>query len=175
MRLYLLFFFFNDTATTEIYTLSLHDALPISEEVRRLRLHRIDPGKLRRNPLRQQTASGVAVDLEPARAIDRQRGRRSKPHVSALERNEDLLVEPDGQPVRRHLDCDRDARLALERVEPSRDVDEDEPVALAEEVSQQVERVDKLVDAGRERPERLRVGRELGWRLLGGERRRLLA
>src|SRR5260370_27833287 len=26
------FFFFNDTATTEIYTLSLHDALPISGE-----------------------------------------------------------------------------------------------------------------------------------------------
>src|SRR5215208_7365261 len=29
-RLVLFFFFFNDTATTEIYTLSLHDALPIS-------------------------------------------------------------------------------------------------------------------------------------------------
>src|SRR2546425_1311485 len=29
LLLYLLFFFFNDTATTEIYTLSLHDALPI--------------------------------------------------------------------------------------------------------------------------------------------------
>src|SRR3712207_9079399 len=28
-----LFFFFNDTATTEIYTLSLHDALPISDQV----------------------------------------------------------------------------------------------------------------------------------------------
>src|SRR2546430_12357575 len=27
------FFFFNDTATTEIYTLSLHDALPISQQV----------------------------------------------------------------------------------------------------------------------------------------------
>src|SRR3712207_7550376 len=27
-----LFFFFNDTATTEIYTLSLHDALPILQE-----------------------------------------------------------------------------------------------------------------------------------------------
>src|SRR3712207_8512650 len=27
----LLYFFFNDTATTEIYTLSLHDALPIYE------------------------------------------------------------------------------------------------------------------------------------------------
>src|SRR3712207_7728052 len=26
----MMFFFFNDTATTEIYTLSLHDALPIS-------------------------------------------------------------------------------------------------------------------------------------------------
>src|SRR5256885_6179348 len=29
------FFFFNDTATTEIYTLSLHDALPISHCKRR--------------------------------------------------------------------------------------------------------------------------------------------
>src|SRR5258708_25117145 len=29
LRLVCLFFFFNDTATTEIYTLSLHDALPI--------------------------------------------------------------------------------------------------------------------------------------------------
>src|SRR2546426_11860208 len=30
LSLSLFFFFFNDTATTEIYTLSLHDALPIS-------------------------------------------------------------------------------------------------------------------------------------------------
>src|SRR5256885_16469649 len=30
-HLFTFFFFFNDTATTEIYTLSLHDALPISE------------------------------------------------------------------------------------------------------------------------------------------------
>ena len=28
--MFFFFFFFNDTATTEIYTLSLHDALPIS-------------------------------------------------------------------------------------------------------------------------------------------------
>src|SRR5258707_14444200 len=34
--LILLFFFFNDTATTEIYTLSLHDALPIYEPGLRL-------------------------------------------------------------------------------------------------------------------------------------------
>src|SRR5258706_7194400 len=31
------FFFFNDTATTEIYTLSLHDALPISRYKERVR------------------------------------------------------------------------------------------------------------------------------------------
>src|SRR5438270_2971367 len=30
---YSFFFFFNDTATTEIYTLSLHDALPIFDRV----------------------------------------------------------------------------------------------------------------------------------------------
>src|SRR6476620_12694638 len=30
MFIFSIFFFFNDTATTEIYTLSLHDALPIS-------------------------------------------------------------------------------------------------------------------------------------------------
>src|SRR6266540_6941954 len=32
-------FFFNDTATTEIYTLSLHDALPISGRVASLDFH----------------------------------------------------------------------------------------------------------------------------------------
>src|SRR5260370_22392437 len=34
------FFFFNDTATTEIYTLSLHDALPISDRAGRRRPRR---------------------------------------------------------------------------------------------------------------------------------------
>src|SRR3712207_7602809 len=33
------FFFFNDTATTEIYTLSLHDALPIYHRLGRRRRH----------------------------------------------------------------------------------------------------------------------------------------
>src|SRR5258707_11888701 len=37
------FFFFNDTATTEIYTLSLHDALPIS--LRRELRHRAHAGE----------------------------------------------------------------------------------------------------------------------------------
>src|SRR6266705_4100413 len=36
MSIILFFFFFNDTATTEIYTLSLHDALPISGQLGQL-------------------------------------------------------------------------------------------------------------------------------------------
>src|SRR5690242_21220127 len=36
LTLLLIFFFFNDTATTEIYTLSLHDALPIYSRPARL-------------------------------------------------------------------------------------------------------------------------------------------
>src|SRR2546428_6600145 len=45
-----LFFFFNDTATTEIYTLSLHDALPIcrpSRNARAARAHRTRRGRAR--------------------------------------------------------------------------------------------------------------------------------
>src|SRR2546430_3833593 len=41
------FFFFNDTATTEIYTLSLHDALPISCRRRGLRRHDGETATLR--------------------------------------------------------------------------------------------------------------------------------
>src|SRR2546430_17654654 len=39
MSLFFFFFFFNDTATTEIYTLSLHDALPISAHRHQTRAH----------------------------------------------------------------------------------------------------------------------------------------
>src|SRR5256885_3948049 len=45
-------FFFNDTATTEIYTLSLHDALPICDVERR---HDLDA--------RDQRQAGLARDL----------------------------------------------------------------------------------------------------------------
>src|SRR3712207_8515168 len=44
-------FFFNDTATTEIYTLSLHDALPISER----------PLQLAHDPLRHEQPAGAAL------------------------------------------------------------------------------------------------------------------
>src|SRR2546422_9623954 len=53
------FFFFNDTATTEIYTLSLHDALPISRP-RRARRNRCPPvgAFARPSPRRRMLPSG---------------------------------------------------------------------------------------------------------------------
>ena len=47
-----LFFFFNDTATTEIYTLSLHDALPICRFLGNTKYY--IGGSLRRHPARRQ-------------------------------------------------------------------------------------------------------------------------
>src|SRR2546422_2443806 len=44
------FFFFNDTATTEIYTLSLHDALPICRGARRRSRRRRSASPARRRP-----------------------------------------------------------------------------------------------------------------------------
>src|SRR3982751_7150001 len=52
-----LFFFFNDTATTEIYTLSLHDALPISRR-HHLRADRgTGPGRLGGDPRSEEHTS----------------------------------------------------------------------------------------------------------------------
>src|SRR3989441_10287522 len=51
-------FFFNDTATTEIYTLSLHDALPISRHERRPRRH-LD-GEPDPDPVRLTFRAGLA-------------------------------------------------------------------------------------------------------------------
>src|SRR6266498_5562825 len=59
------FFFFNDTATTEIYTLSLHDALPISAR------------------LLPRGGAGAAAGRAPAhgRAGDRKSTRLNSSHV----------------------------------------------------------------------------------------------
>src|SRR3712207_8191612 len=48
--MYVIFFFFNDTATTEIYTLSLHDALPILAFMLIDPLNRVIPFFAMRNP-----------------------------------------------------------------------------------------------------------------------------
>src|SRR5690348_17434325 len=63
------FFFFNDTATTEIYTLSLHDALPISDH------HGV--------VLRVRRAVVVAHGVEPhTRPEDRKSTRLNSSHPS---------------------------------------------------------------------------------------------
>src|SRR3712207_7013726 len=55
--MYILFFFFNDTATTEIYTLSLHDALPILRR-RPRRRPATGPGGAAREGLRSAPGGG---------------------------------------------------------------------------------------------------------------------
>src|SRR2546429_7384450 len=62
------FFFFNDTATTEIYTLSLHDALPISHA----RQHQ---------QLRRQQCAAAKQHLAPAVQLLH----RSEEHTSELQ------------------------------------------------------------------------------------------
>src|SRR5258705_11159466 len=60
------FFFFNDTATTEIYTLSLHDALPICRAQHADRSHEADLGDLRqrRGRGRLYRRSGLSRDVD---------------------------------------------------------------------------------------------------------------
>src|SRR2546430_8444953 len=64
------FFFFNDTATTEIYTLSLHDALPIYADARSY--FKEDTGKL------------LVGWFEP-------RAKRSEEHTSELQSQSNLV------------------------------------------------------------------------------------
>src|SRR2546422_10153315 len=60
------FFFFNDTATTEIYTLSLHDALPICYPRNSVILFEDDPGDAPR-AFHQQRLRGDAQDRKSTR------------------------------------------------------------------------------------------------------------
>src|SRR2546430_16791603 len=67
------FFFFNDTATTEIYTLSLHDALPISQS-RRLKARDV---LVRRAPFPTELAN---VAAEESMQLDRKSTRLNSSH-----------------------------------------------------------------------------------------------
>src|SRR3712207_7065501 len=75
--LFCLLFFFNDTATTEIYTLSLHDALPISFPLllaalsSRLRPLRLPPRALRPPLLPPRPGRRPCVPLSPDRKSTR--------------------------------------------------------------------------------------------------------
>src|SRR5258707_7085271 len=79
----LYFFFFNDTATTEIYTLSLHDALPIcsgSGDPRGSRSHDQEPSK----PIRigrEGRRHGRAA-AGPVRRLDRKSTRLNSSHAN---------------------------------------------------------------------------------------------
>src|SRR6266704_5695124 len=68
------FFFFNDTATTEIYTLSLHDALPISWT----RSTRPRPS----SSFASRWASGWGAASSGCRPRDRKSTRLNSSHVS---------------------------------------------------------------------------------------------
>src|SRR3712207_7411272 len=85
-----IFFFFNDTATTEIYTLSLHDALPISIEpiaarlgvstdALRMRLRRVDDRIAR--ALAEGTLTGAASP-QAQQALDRKSTRLNSSHAN---------------------------------------------------------------------------------------------
>src|SRR5438105_15954102 len=79
--LYSFFFFFNDTATTEIYTLSLHDALPISPA----------PAATVQNETQQATASQESVDNGAERPARGDASLRSEEHTSELQSRVDLV------------------------------------------------------------------------------------
>src|SRR5688572_31802773 len=83
MRVLSLYFFFNDTATTEIYTLSLHDALPIS--VAANDSHRNDRS-VSMDPQSHVSRHGAYL----CRPCDRLR-RRSEEHTSELQSQSNLV------------------------------------------------------------------------------------
>src|SRR3712207_7474541 len=87
------FFFFNDTATTEIYTLSLHDALPIYMQ----RAPRSRP-VLATQPIRRMNTGETAREVPGQRTVESGGGRsrlrlrpRSEEHTSELQSRQYLV------------------------------------------------------------------------------------
>src|SRR3712207_8102724 len=79
------FFFFNDTATTEIYTLSLHDALPISRGGRRPRHAvpaRVDRSHVRRSEPPPGPLGSPSRQASRARGVDRKSTRLNSSHAN---------------------------------------------------------------------------------------------
>src|SRR3712207_7972817 len=79
----MVFFFFNDTATTEIYTLSLHDALPISigEELGQMSAHLVGDRQRR-------FAQGLGEELVVEHGVIES---RSEEHTSELQSRQYLV------------------------------------------------------------------------------------
>src|SRR3712207_7140220 len=74
------FFFFNDTATTEIYTLSLHDALPISRTD--LYPRQIRPHSLVLPPTGSAKGAPMTMSSTPSRLTDRKSTRLNSSHAN---------------------------------------------------------------------------------------------
>src|SRR3712207_7632891 len=83
------FFFFNDTATTEIYTLSLHDALPILNGAGAGNLARQGDRPLGRRTPRRAARSRLHWAL--GRRVRRPRLGRSEEHTSELQSRQYLV------------------------------------------------------------------------------------
>src|SRR3712207_7906296 len=79
------FFFFNDTATTEIYTLSLHDALPISDRAGQR------PSALRRRAGRARSHRQERRASLHALSRHQRPCRRSEEHTSELQSRQYLV------------------------------------------------------------------------------------
>src|SRR3712207_8769619 len=84
-----MFFFFNDTATTEIYTLSLHDALPIFRGVGAIRTDELTPGggaqmNGEKSAARALRTTGGApwASPRPAMILDRKSTRLNSSHAN---------------------------------------------------------------------------------------------
>src|SRR3712207_7062086 len=87
-------FFFNDTATTEIYTLSLHDALPISNQPMKLicTLAAIALGAtLGRTAMAQSTADVSRTLTLAGERLESFFARRSEEHTSELQSRQYLV------------------------------------------------------------------------------------
>src|SRR3712207_7148497 len=80
-------FFFNDTATTEIYTLSLHDALPISRR-RWASTLALTPGRPARKSVKRL---GPSSNSRTTRSAQRSPTRRSEEHTSELQSRQYLV------------------------------------------------------------------------------------
>src|SRR3712207_9476745 len=76
------FFFFNDTATTEIYTLSLHDALPIWTFRRAPKPKRVESTKLNAPALSRSFRSLTLSELWRGMRSDRKSTRLNSSHAN---------------------------------------------------------------------------------------------
>src|SRR3712207_581914 len=95
-RSFNLFFFFNDTATTEIYTLSLHDALPISPHVNASRVsesphHRNAHDRLSSYCREQWLGPSNCPHDYSRRFVDPAYPNRSEEHTSELQSRQYLV------------------------------------------------------------------------------------